>query len=91
VGSNPTSSVNFYESPCNARVVETCFWPVYEIINGQYRINYKPKQKLPVQEYLLKQGRFKHLFESRNAALLEEIQATVDARCDRLLKLESID
>ena len=75
----------------NRLAVETCFWPLYEVVNGKYRINYKPKQKLPVQEFLKKQGRFKHLFALDNTALLEEIQSTVDARWDNLLKLESID
>lgn len=74
----------------NRLAVETCFWPLYEVVNGKYKINYKPKQKLSIQEFLKKQGRFKHLFESDNIALLEEIQSTVDARWDGLLKLESI-
>ena len=39
-----------------------------------------PKERLPVEEYLKKQGRFRHLFEpERNNKLIDEIQAKVDA------------
>lgn len=71
----------------NRLAVETCFWPLYEVIDGKYKINYMPKSKLPVQEFLKKQGRFQHLFKSENAALLEEIQKAVDAKWEGLLKL----
>jgi len=67
--------------------VETCFWPLYEIIDGKYIINYKPKNKLPVVEFLKVQGRFKHLFKKGNEALIDEIQAEVDRRWEKLLKL----
>ena len=49
----------------NKLAVETCFWPLYEVIDGKYIINYKPKNKLPVKDFLKAQGRFKHLFQSR--------------------------
>ena len=29
--------------------VETCVWPLYEVIEGQYHLTYKPKNKLPVE------------------------------------------
>jgi pyruvate ferredoxin oxidoreductase beta subunit len=39
-----------------------------------------PHPRLPVEEYLKKQGRFAHLFYPvRKDALIEEIQAKVDA------------
>jgi pyruvate ferredoxin oxidoreductase beta subunit len=39
-----------------------------------------PHSRLPVEEYLKKQGRFKHLFTpERDADLLEEIQERVDS------------
>lgn len=69
--------------------VETCMWPIYEVINGQYKINSKPKEKKPVAEFLKVQGRFKHLFKPGNESILEEIQNEVDARWAKLLKLES--
>ncbi|UWV46959.1 thiamine pyrophosphate-dependent enzyme [Acetivibrio thermocellus] len=67
--------------------VETCFWPLYEVIDGKYIINYKPKEKVPVKEFLKLQGRFKHLFKAGNEYMLEEIQKEVDLRWERLLKL----
>lgn len=71
----------------NKLAVETCFWPLYEVVDGKYIINYKPKNKLPVRDFLKAQGRFKHLFKAGNEHLLEEIQAEIDKRWAHLLKL----
>ncbi|HEX9058673.1 MAG TPA: thiamine pyrophosphate-dependent enzyme [Clostridia bacterium] len=71
----------------NKLAVETCFWPLYEVIDGKYIINYKPKTKLPVKDFLKAQGRFKHIFRAGNEHMLEEIQAEVDKRWENLLKL----
>ncbi len=62
---------------------------ILEMENGKLTINYKPKIKLPVQDYLLKQGRFRHLNDPENAALVAEIQADVDKRWQELLDKES--
>ena len=59
-----------------------------KVENGVYHVTYKPKEKKPVVEFLKMQGRFKHLFKPGNEHLLEEIQAEVDARWERLLMLE---
>lgn len=67
--------------------VDTCFWPLYEVVNGQYRLTYKPKEKLPVVEFLKTQGRFRHLFKKGNEHLIEQIQQEVDRRWERLLEL----
>ena len=58
--------------------VETCFWPVYEVVNGKYKINVKPKEKKPVIEYLKLQSRFKHLLRPENESLVAEIQKNID-------------
>lgn len=71
----------------NKLAVETCYWPLYEVIEGKYIINYKPKNKLPVKEFLKAQGRFKHLFRAGNEYMIDEIQAEVDRRWNALLKL----
>ncbi len=71
----------------NKLAVETCFWPLYEIIDGKYIVNYKPKNKLPVADFLKKQGRFKHIFKAGNEHMIEEIQNEVDKRWEELLKL----
>jgi pyruvate ferredoxin oxidoreductase beta subunit len=69
--------------------VETCMWPIYEVIDGEYKINSKPKEKKPVVDFLKEQGRFKHLFKPGNEQILADIQAEVDARWEKLLKLET--
>lgn len=66
--------------------VETKFWPLYEIENGKYKLNYKPVKDIPVTEYLKTQGRFKHLFRPENKGILEQIQQTVNERWNELVK-----
>ena len=65
--------------------VETCYWPMFEVIDGEWILNYKPKNKLPIEEFLRPQGRFKHLFKKGNEHLIEEFQAEVDKRWNDLL------
>lgn len=67
--------------------VETCYWPLYEVIDGEYKLSYRPKEKQPIENFLKPQGRFKHLFKKGNEDLLAEIQADVDKRWEELLKL----
>ncbi len=74
----------------NKLAVETCYWPLYEIENGKYKINYKPAKKLPVEEFLKPQRRFKHLFKLGNEWMIEEFQNEVDRRWEALLKLEEM-
>jgi len=60
--------------------VKTGVWPLKEYVDGKIVHTHVPHPRLPVEEYLKKQGRFRHLFEpTRNEALLSEIQAQVDA------------
>jgi len=66
--------------------VETCFWPLYECENGKYKLNYKPKEKKPITEWLKLQGRFAHLLKPGNEHIVEEIQKEVDRRWEELLK-----
>ncbi|EYE88059.1 pyruvate ferredoxin oxidoreductase subunit beta [Fervidicella metallireducens AeB] len=67
--------------------VDTCFWPIYEVENGVYKLNYKPAEKKPITEWLKPQGRFRHLFKPENEHLIAEIQAEVDRRWEALLHL----
>jgi len=79
-----------YDTPnlmeINKLAVETCFWPLYEVVEGKYIINYKPKKKLPIEEFLKVQGRFSHLFKPENEHIIAEIQAEVDKRWESLLR-----
>ncbi len=66
--------------------VETCYWPLYEIIDGRWQLNYIPEEKLPITEWLCLQKRFAHLFEPANKELLIEIQQQVDEDWEKLLR-----
>jgi pyruvate ferredoxin oxidoreductase beta subunit len=67
--------------------VDTCYWPLYEVENGEWRLTYKPKEKRPVEEWLKLQGRFRHVFKPENRHLIDEMQAEINLRWERLLKL----
>ena len=64
--------------------VETCVWPLYEIENGDLKINYIPKNKVPVSEYLKLQGRFSHMFQPGNEWMIEEVQKQTDQQWEML-------
>jgi len=66
---------------------DTCYWPLYEVVNGEYKITYKPKEKKPVADFLKRQTRYRHLFQKGNEQLLKDIQECVDTKWARLLKL----
>ena len=60
--------------------VKTGIWPLKEYVDGQVAHTKIPHPRLPVEEYLKRQGRFAHLFTpKRNEALIAEVQARVDA------------
>lgn len=67
--------------------IESCVWPLYEVYEGKFKLNYKPKNRIPVREYLKLQGRFSHLFAPQNEHLLDEVQQEVDRRWEKLLTL----
>ena len=66
--------------------VNTCYWPLFEVEDGQYRITYMPKEKLPLKPWLKKQGRFAHMFKPGNEWMLENTQAWVDHQWQLLLQ-----
>jgi pyruvate/2-oxoacid:ferredoxin oxidoreductase beta subunit len=60
--------------------VETNIFPLYEVEDGKrYTINHEPRG-LPVQEYLMKQGRYRHLKKDQ----IKQIQSDVDEEWERL-------
>lgn len=71
---------------CARKGVETRFWPLYEVESGQYKVNYKPKQELPVTDWLFTQGRFKHLKNPKWQYVVDRFQAEVDKQWDWLLR-----
>ena len=64
--------------------VETCVWPLYEFEDGVWRLNYEPKKKLPVEDFLAKQGRFRHMFKKGNEWMIEDAQKYVDEKWEKL-------
>ncbi|MFQ6064562.1 MAG: pyruvate synthase subunit PorB [Candidatus Bathyarchaeia archaeon] len=73
--------------------VETCVFPLWEVVNGEYTLSspskviaLKPERQKPVKEYLKAQGRFRHLFTPEFKHVIDEIQDIVDERWKRLLK-----
>ena len=74
----------------NKLAVETCYWPLYEVVDGVYHINYKPVNKKPVTEFLKTQKRFRHMFKPGNEWMLEAFQQEVDKRWEELLKKEEM-
>jgi pyruvate ferredoxin oxidoreductase beta subunit len=67
--------------------VTCCYWPLYEVENGKYRITYPVKKKTSIIDWMKKQARFKHLFNPGNEKILEDIQARIDMDWERLQKL----
>ena len=60
--------------------VKTGVWPLKEFVDGKVVHTRIPRERIPVEEYLKLQGRFRHLFEpARDEAVLAGIQARVDA------------
>ena len=59
--------------------VDSCYWPLYDVVAGTYRLTYRPQRIVPVQEWLRPQARFAHLLRPDAAATLEDIQARIDA------------
>ena len=61
--------------------VESRFWPLYEVVDGEYRLTYRPKRAVDVDEWLRPQKRFAHL----TPELVDEIRRQVDADWAALL------
>ena len=74
----------------NKLAVQTCYWPLYEVVDGKYKITYKPAKKLPIEEFLKPQKRFRHMFKEGNEWMIEEFQKEVDRRWNDLLALEEM-
>ena len=69
---------------------ETNFWPLYEIENGRYVINYLPKEKVSLEKFLETQGRFKHLFKPENKPVIQKMQEIVDRNWEELLSKNKV-
>ena len=55
--------------------VETGVFPIYEIENGKYTLNFDYPKLRPVEDYLKLQGRFRHLTKENIAEIQEKVVA----------------
>ncbi len=60
--------------------VETGVFPLYEVINGEYRLSVDVPRLKPVKEYMKDQRRFRHLTDD----VIAEIQARVETEYAKL-------
>lgn len=68
---------------------DSLVFPLYEIIDGhKLNITYRPKNVIPVRDYLGAQGRFKHLFKPEYEYLIDEWQKRVDRDWEYLQRRE---
>jgi len=68
---------------------DSLVFPLYEIIDGrELNITYRPKNIIPVKDYLGAQGRFKHLFKPQWKHILDEWQTNVDKQWEYLQRRE---
>jgi pyruvate ferredoxin oxidoreductase beta subunit len=58
--------------------VDSCFWPLYEVVDGRYRLTYEPEQIRPVEDWLRPQARFAHLLRPEASESVKEIQRRID-------------
>lgn len=73
---------------------QTCMHPLYSVINGEYklsrpseRIAKDPSKKVPLEEYIKLEGRWRHFFKPvRQEELINKFQAEVDKRWAELLR-----
>jgi len=64
--------------------VQSNIFPLYEVEDEKYKINMKPKNPKPVEEYLKLQGRFRHL----TGTDIKEIQEATNKKWKKLLRKE---
>lgn len=65
---------------------ETCIWPLYEVVDGDWKLNYRPSPKKPITDWLKSQGRFQHLLDPENRHAVDALQQAVDREWARLLE-----
>ncbi len=66
--------------------VNTCYWPLFEVEDGKYKLNYRPHHKLPLVPWLKRQGRFAHLFKHSDDESLLALETWVADEWEKLLE-----
>jgi pyruvate ferredoxin oxidoreductase beta subunit len=67
--------------------VQTRYFPLYEVENGNYKLSMKIPKPTPLEEFLKPQGRFRHLFAPQFAKALEELKRQVESNWNRVARL----
>lgn len=66
---------------------ETRFWPIFEVIDGDWKLGFKPKKYIPAEEFLKPQGRFRHLMKGDTGKkVIEAFQKDIDEEWNYVLK-----
>ena len=81
-GSDPSQSMKIAKL-----AVRTTVFPIYEVVNGEYKLSIKVRNPVPIEEYMKLQRRFRHLFRPENKDELEAIKQGVKDNWERILKL----
>jgi len=68
--------------PTGWRSATDLIFPLYEVENGEYKLNFDPPSLKPVEEYFKLQGRFRHL----SSDTIKKIQQRVEAEYAQLKK-----
>lgn len=69
------------------KAVNCCFFPLYEIEKGITTITYDPEarnKRIPAIEWLKMMGKTRHLTREENAHVVEEFEAEIERRWQRL-------
>ncbi|MFS0861787.1 thiamine pyrophosphate-dependent enzyme [Fredinandcohnia sp. 179-A 10B2 NHS] len=67
--------------------VDSCFFPLYEIEQGETAITYNPEDKnkrIPLSDWLKYMGKTKHLLKEENIDMLTEFEEEVERRWQRI-------
>ncbi|UII57163.1 thiamine pyrophosphate-dependent enzyme [Cytobacillus spongiae] len=67
--------------------VNSCFFPLYEVEQGQTTITYDPESKnkrIPLSDWLKQMGKTKHLLKEENQDMLLDFEEEVEIRWKRL-------
>ncbi len=68
------------------QAVESRYFPLLEVAEGEWQITYRPRKPLPVSDFLSTQGRFAHLSPEQ----VDQIQRHLDERWNLLSGLEPV-
>jgi pyruvate ferredoxin oxidoreductase beta subunit len=86
--SEPANSIDY-----SKLAVESCVFPLWEAVNGQYQLSspskliaLAPQKKKSASEYMKGQGRYRHVFTPQGKKLLDKIQSWTDERWAKLLQ-----